>query len=274
MCSTNAQDEALDEVEQEPAARKLPGLKHFCFHRQELLGTAARREQPPGPGGTEPCSCVWRTRLLPPRAALPRSTTAVLLPQRPEVQRSLWEWIYLLRASPSTPGKRGHLVRGREIVYGKMGAEVSSWGWGETWLGEQLRAESSQQWLGQGHCPTAHACPGPTADPTSPRTGAGAGGMWLQQHLGATKPVATPAPANPYPSHCALLQASSSKGQRLPSCTHTSLGSTGSRQLRPRSSLQELLGTPWGCSPAFCSKKACAGASSGCSCHPPPPVES
>lgn len=121
---------------------------------------------------------------------------------------------------------------------------------------------------------TAHACPGPTADPTSPRTGAGAGGMWLQQHLGATKPVATPAPANPYPSHCALLQASSSKGQRLPSCTHTSLGSTGSRQLWPCFSLQELLGTPWGCSPAFCSKKACAGASSGCSCHPPPPVES
>lgn len=47
MCSTNAQDEALGEVKQEPAARKLPELKHFCFHRQEpwelLHGGSSRR---------------------------------------------------------------------------------------------------------------------------------------------------------------------------------------------------------------------------------------
>lgn len=71
-----------------------------------------------------------------------------------------------------------------------------------------------------------------------------------------------------------LLSPGCSKGQRLPSCTHTSLGSTGSRQLRPRSSLQELLGTPWGCSPAFCSKKPVLEPAAAAPVTPPPPVES
>lgn len=161
--------------------------------------------------------------------------------------------------------------------------------WWETWLREQPR---------EGRLPAATALSATgkwshslvdtySLDPVSHRPGACAGwglratgGTQLQQRHSAKQSVVSPAPAlplfislcsspgrlaghsQPWPQQrraaCPLLQRAHQPQER---------GEPGAASCG-RAPACRSHPAPVGRSPAFCSKKTCAGASSGCSCHP------
>lgn len=189
-------------------------------------GSRWHRAQLPHPEGV----------LLAPWAVLNHGVLLLCFPCR-RVQTSMWVWIYLLRASPSTSGKdgeRGHQGRG-DHVWKDRSHKVLRWRGGllkRAAAGRRLLQQWPQQGDGVGPTSLGDTC-GPDQETTPHLPGQDGGWLGPQAAGGCgSDSISVPSslqPPRPPPPHCALLQASSQLWlQRWLCCSlQEQLGTTG-----------------------------------------------